>query len=101
MRATALEPPPPTPTTLILVPSRASSWMANFSASIQILLMFGRRSTVNHRDRLFLGAVEPRTSKAVHRNNNPIKPGVLRLLSRFVFNRAEYLAKPAAVVQTG
>ena len=71
MRATAFEPPPPTPITLILVPSRASSWMANFSAFIS-------------------GLLSVTISKSV-----PTRPGALRFRSRVsIFNRPEYMASP-------
>src|SRR5277367_1908561 len=89
MRATAFEPPPPTPITLIFVPSRVSSWIMNFRASIGFSL-FGHRN-VSYRNTFYRNTFY---RNAFYRNSNPTNPGGLGFQSRFDFTRAEYMVRP-------
>src|SRR5579885_3879031 len=112
MRPTALEPPPPTPTTLIRVPICASSSIRNFksfsSSAIlvpHLLLLFPFPSCQPPAPALLDRLAENGKCKAEaemlhHLKIKPARPDA-RFHSRFSFSRPEYIARPAAVVQTG
>src|SRR5581483_612789 len=90
IRATALEPPPPTPTTLIFVPNSASSSIKNFKSSAILCALFSLRNcllqnqTGQPRRCPFPFALQPKAS-AIHGQTGRRRPHwIVQFLRPFI-----------------